>query len=526
MEYKMKRLSIILGAICLSLICVACSSSPENPETKNDFIMPENAEHFPVIKIVSTKNDGSNDFITKPIAKHVKDSQQSWGDFRNKNAPDPWYEDCDIYDGENLIGSGKVKVRGNWTTEYPKKSLRIKFDKKQKMFGLNSDGEFKNWVLLAAWKDSSFLRDAVGLKLYHKLFSGYASDCRLVEVEANGTSLGVYLLAEQQEAKRLGLTEPEKNSSNTDIGYLIEFDSYSYTEVENEQFYIDYIGKIKDYNGTVLRDVQNGYTIQSDVNDKAQHDFIADYMNKLWKICYEAVYNHKYYKFTDSYELKEYVPAGADENQKCENCISEIIDLDSLADFYIFNEIVCDPDLYLTSFFMNVDFGKGKDKKLYFNAPWAFDSTMGNKSFAIENTSKENFQKRNMSKIDEMYAGLCQTDVNCSDPKVHANPWMVIFIREAWFLNIVKDRWGKLNISAALSEICTFIDEQSSDEYQPVYNFTRAVWGTSSENTELCEASRIAARQSQKASAEYLKDWLSKRISAVGNIISSLEPKN
>ena len=65
---------------------------------------------------------------------------------------------------------GKVKVRGNWTTNYPKKSLRIKFDKKQKMFGLNSDGEFKNWVLLAAWKDSSFLRDAVGLKLYHKLF--------------------------------------------------------------------------------------------------------------------------------------------------------------------------------------------------------------------------------------------------------------------------------------------------------------------------------------------------------------------
>jgi hypothetical protein len=46
-----------------------------------------------------------------------------------------------------LIGSGQVKVRGNWTTDYPKKSLRIKFDDKQKMFGLNSDGEFKNWVL-------------------------------------------------------------------------------------------------------------------------------------------------------------------------------------------------------------------------------------------------------------------------------------------------------------------------------------------------------------------------------------------
>ena len=481
--------------------------------------------HFPLIKIISTENNGSNDFITEPIAKHVKEAANGWGDHSRDEYPDPWYEKCEIYNGDTLIGNGQVKVRGNWTTDYPKKSLRIKFDDKQKMFGLNSDGEFKNWVLLAAWKDSSFLRDAVGLKLYHKLFPGYASDCRLVEVEVNGANLGVYLLAEQQEAKRLGLTEPKKNATNTDIGYLIEFDSYSYTEAENEQFEIDYLGEIKDYNETVLYKPQNGYTIKSDVNDKVQHDFIADYMNKLWKICYEAVYNHKYYRFTDSYDLELYDPEGADANQKCENCINEIIDLGSLADFYIFNEIVCDPDLYLTSFFMNVDFAEGKDKKLYFNAPWDFDSTMGNKSFAIEDTSKELSDKINMSKINEMFAGLCQTDVNCHEAKNHANPWMVIFIREAWFQNIVKERWGQLNISSAPSDICTFIDDHSADTYQPVYNFTRAVWGTSSENTELCEASRIAARQSQKDSAKYLKDWLTIRISEVGNIISSLESK-
>jgi len=36
-----------------------------------------------------------------------------------------------------------------------------------------------------------------------------------------------------------------------------------------------------------------------------------------------------------------------------------VLDVDSLADMYIFNELVCDPDIYLTSFFMDIDFAEG-----------------------------------------------------------------------------------------------------------------------------------------------------------------------
>ncbi|MBP5751669.1 MAG: CotH kinase family protein, partial [Treponema sp.] len=61
-------------------------------------------------------------------------------------------------------------------------------------FGIIIAVKFKNWVLLALYKDASFLRDAVAYKMYHKLFSGYASDSKLVELEVNGTYMGVYLL--------------------------------------------------------------------------------------------------------------------------------------------------------------------------------------------------------------------------------------------------------------------------------------------------------------------------------------------
>ena len=478
---------------------------------------------LPLIKITSTENGGSNQFVTVPISPHVKD-QQSGKD----NIPDPQYENCTIAVDDGTPYPGQVKVRGNWTTNYAKKSLRIKFTDKHNMCGLNKGKEFKSWVLLSVFKDSSMLRDVTAFKMFHLMFPDYyASDACLVEVEVNGTYMGVYVLAEQQQANknRVSISEPKKNSSDTQIGYLMEFDNYYYTEKLNERFEIDYRGDISDSNNKNLQNINKGYTIKSDVYDEAQKDFIMKYMNDLWKICYEAVYNKNYYKFNYEYKLVPYTPEGDTDDEKCKNCINRIIDTTSLANTYIFNEIVCDPDLYWSSFYMDIDFAEGADKKLRFEAPWDFDSTMGNKSFAIEDTSHENFDKKNMSKINEMFAGSCQTDVNCHDEKIHGNPWMMIFINQTWFKNLVKEQWAGINREAIKSELSSFIDSTSTN-YETVFNYTRQIWGNSGEyektRDELCAASKAAALDSQAASAEYFKNWLTARIDAVDNIINNI----
>ncbi|WP_022932905.1 CotH kinase family protein [Treponema bryantii] len=474
---------------------------------------------FPLITITSTNNGGTNYFVTEPVAHHVKDAQRSWNDLSNVNTPDPWYENCSISVDNGASMAGQVKVRGNWTTNYDKKSLRIKFDSKQNLCGLNGGKTFKNWVLLAVWKDASFLRDAVALKMFKAMFPNYyASDCQLVEVEVNGEYMGVYLLAEQQEVKsdRINITQTD-DSAGTDIGYLIEFDKYYTSEVENERFEINYGGNIKDYYGRVLQDVQKGYTIKSDINTAEQKTFIMKYMNRLWRICYDAAYNKKYFKFTDNFTLEEYTPAGANDDEKCKNCISEVIDITSLANMYIYNELVCDPDIYLTSFFMTADFGAGKDRKLRFQAPWDFDSTMGNKRFCTDDTSSGIYVGKN-----DMFAGACQTDVNCEHEKIHANPWMVIFIKQGWFQQLVREQWAGINRTSVLNTLTSYIDGNSTDEYSAVYNYTRAKWGTPAQNDELCTASKTAAASSQAESAEYLKNWLTARFSAVNSIITGL----
>lgn len=530
----MKRISKVLLVLAAAVFLAASCSNAVNDSGSDNNKSPHQSggenggggetvtritgdgEHFPLIKITSL--NGSSDFATKPVAAHV-----------NPNGTPPWEEACDIYFGDELIGQSTVKVRGNWTTSYAKKSLRIKFNKKQNMLGLHDGKKYKKWVLLADFKDASLLRNAVAFEMYRKMFpKNYASDCQLVELVINDESFGVYLLAEQQEAKRLGLTEPtDDNDTKTEIGYLLEFDNYYTNEADNEKFTINHeqFGKLKNYAKNEVKIYNPGYTIKSDVNenDTAQHDFIANYMNKLWEICYKAVYKNEYYKFNaENSAIEAYTPAGSSDDKKCENCIKEIIDINSLADCYIFSELTCDPDLYYSSFYLNVDFGEGKDKKLRFDAPWDFDSTMGNKSFCISDTSHEDYSKQYVSSINDMHAGKGQANVNCQVANNFANPWMVIFINQTWFRDLVKERWRKINRTEVLSYVNNYIDANSADGYQQVYDDMREKWGNPSGNIELCAASKTAAATSQKASAEYFKTWLNARFTALDTIINGL----
>ena len=192
--------SMLLFGMIFGIVGCAGGANP-NDDVKN----PQDSQNskMPVIKITAnylatSKEDGYveknvNDFVKLPVAKSVKEQTAGldWAAEYAK-APDPFYKDSTITvineDGTVVLNEaiGKVKVRGNWTTTYKKKPLRIKFEDKQSMLGLNDGNKFKNWVLLASFKDRSFLRDITGYTL-GKLLSPdyYASDFKLVEVYVN-----------------------------------------------------------------------------------------------------------------------------------------------------------------------------------------------------------------------------------------------------------------------------------------------------------------------------------------------------
>ncbi len=90
---------------------------------------------------------------------------------------------------------GGIRLRGNTTTAFPKQPYRIKFDKKQSLFGHE---KAKSWVLLAEYIDPSALHNYTALSI-----GGIADGMKFnatphkVNVYVNGRFDGLYTLCEQ-----------------------------------------------------------------------------------------------------------------------------------------------------------------------------------------------------------------------------------------------------------------------------------------------------------------------------------------
>lgn len=474
--------------------------SPVISEYISDYT-PFMSKKLPVMKIDS--DSGKNDFVTRPVDMDVSRAKMMWGGY--KGEPEPWYENCSItvIDENDVISLDKafaqVRVRGNWTSDYPKKGLRIKFDKKQEMLGLNGGVKMKDWILLASYKDFSFLRDATSYYMSHLISPYYTTDIRPIELYINDTYWGVYLIAERQEIDkhRINLTKNPKDYTGNDIGYLLEIDDHAHKGETG--FNISFGSKLKDFEDKDVKTFTSKYTVKNDINSQSQLDFISNYMNNLWKLCYEAVYNKNYYTFNSDYT--KLVPSNA---KTCYECVSSVVDLESLVTTYILHEIVCDPDFYLTSFYLDVDFGENGNKKLTFEAPWDFDSALGNKKFCLDSQG--------------LYAAVNAFDVDHKEKGV-GNPWFLIFINCNWFQDMVKQKWTQIhnqNVIGKLTEYMQFVSTQYKTNFEKNYKIWDNCGNAQRFGWELSSSS--LACKNQKYAAEYLEYWLVKRFDALDEL--------
>ncbi len=532
----MDRFAKIIAAAALTALLCSCAESSASPtpdalpadtaaETQTDApsagtdAAPARQEStMPLISITTKKQtDDALDFVNMPVAGHVSEAIASWTP-GYVFPPEPWYEDCTVSvtgaDGSSLLGGAdaKVKVRGNWTTTYDKKPLRIKFSEKQEMLGLNGGNKFKDWVLLAEYKDGSMQRNKTIYDISRDILGAdglYAPDCILAEVEINGDYRGVYLLTEQQQVKkdRIDITDAEQGYTGTDIGYLLEMDTYFYAEDALQQFWCEYHGNDaltpfdgNDGSGRTMKFLPGadywksdvGFTIKSDINSWEQHDHIEAFVNGTYDIMYEAAYNKKAYRFNDDYtgivEAPDITP---------EEAVRAVVDVDSLADTYIINELACDADIYCSSFYMTADFGAEGNKKLTFQAPWDFDSAMGVKSRCPDGTG--------------FYAGNIVPDVNGNYETI--NPWLTVLMYEDWYQDIIREKWTAAYDSGIFSRALGNI-EADRTLHHDAFERNYARWNNIINNeiiaNELSE--RAKECKNHDDAVNYFYEWFSTRI--------------
>ncbi len=351
--------------------------------------------------------------------------------------------DKGIYEMTDMATS--VKLRGSSSMYADKKSYKMKFEEKQNLLGIG-DGKGKPWLLIANHSDHSLLRNLTAYRFAEKLTGmSYSPNCRSIELYINGEYQGVYLLCEDNNVNKNRVAIEEAPDEVEDNGYLVEMTRY---EGENK-FDVD----------------TARYVIKSELSDTAaikgkQINYISNYI----KESYTALKN------------------GDQENAK------KYIDLDSLVDIYIGNEVVKNVDAGWDSFYMYKDV----NGKLCFGPMWDFDLAMGN---------------ANCIKGFDSWAGFSPYHV--LNVNANSNPWFCNALSNKWFRELVIERWNELQDE--LKDIPNIVIKEAESNYKSYCrNFEE--WDILGKQTNI-SPEEIVKLPTYKDHYTYLSNWLSKRVS-------------
>ena len=330
-----------------------------------------------------------------------------------------------------LSAAAGVRVRGNSTADQgEEKPYRIRFEQKQNMLGLHDGRKYRNWVLLRTYWHLA--PDYMAFRLAKTIFGGkyYSSDCMFVNLYLNEKPLGVYLLCEQNQAAkgRMDVSEPKEGETGTAVGYLVEMDNYP--DGEHPYFDLHFKPAAEDITGKKRLIEEHPYAIKSDTRSPEQEAYIGTWVNTAFTILYEAAVNDKPMTFGEKNEAVSAEGVYAD----AFGAVDAVLDLESLADMLILEELVQNYDVGGGSFFMAVDFSAGsRYRKLTFLGPWDF-------SWGYAEPADGGY-----------YAATFQKLVDGID---RSNAWFVLAMRMEGFREIVRRKWRELTENGALAA-CT-----------------------------------------------------------------------
>ena len=141
--------------------------------------------------------------------------------------------------------------------------------------------------------------------------------------------------------------------------------------------------------------------------------------------------------------LDENLRLGPAEDMTAFEAVNELLDLESLADMLILEELVQNYDVGGGSFYMAIDFSADSlYRKLTFMGPW--DLSWGYKEPADGG----------------FYAATFQNHIQGMD---NSNPWFVLAMKLDGFREIVRNRWKALSESGALTETTARVLEDIED---------------------------------------------------------------
>ncbi len=244
--------------------------------------------------------------------------------------------------------TGGIRLRGNVTLYFPKKAYRMEFTDKQGLFGHE---KARSWVLLADYLDPATLNNYTALSL------GAKSDAMLftptahkVNVYINGDFRGLYTLCEliEEDEGRLGIEQKITGDMMDlkDFNFLVSMDKYAIEDPDakkNETYF--YIASIDKY---------------FELKYPTKNQFVSEY---------------QFRKFFSQLVVYYEELVTAFQNGDLEKINSEV-NMDSLVDYLIIDQIMGEKDHYWKSFNMFYIANSDNEKasgRLNFGPIWDYD---------------------------------------------------------------------------------------------------------------------------------------------------------
>ena len=219
----------------------------------------------------------------------------------------------------------ECKGRGNASWNFPKKPMRLKFEKKQNALP-DAPAKCKKWTLINNYGDKSLMRNKIAFHMSRGIGLSYTPYCQFVDLIFNGEYQGCYQLCDQVEVNpgRVEITEMTPDDIEGEAltgGYFIEIDAYANQEASWFES---------------LRGIP--VTIKSPDDDEItpeQSAYIKDYFNKFET----AVFTYGFTSETTGYR--------------------KYLNLDSFLQYFIVGELDGNTD-YFWSIYMSKERGEEK----------------------------------------------------------------------------------------------------------------------------------------------------------------------
>lgn len=252
----------------------------------------------------------------------------------------------DLYD-QQYEGATEIKGRGNSSWEFPKKPYKLKLDKKTDLFGF---GKNKHWVLISNWLDVCGMRNWTASTLAKEL-GVIGMDMTWVQVVLNGSYNGTYMLCEHI---RVG----EDRIDVFDWSDTIESDGHN----EEDLSWLDMEGDV-DFSGGYIFELDNRY-------DEVSKFTVANGLKVMFNEPEFACTSLKMMAYAQElWSNFEFACCAEDGYAADGRHYSHIADIDSMAMFWLVNEVMANNDSICFSRYAHKDRGG----LLTFGPVWDFD---------------------------------------------------------------------------------------------------------------------------------------------------------